>query len=241
MPRGKLIALEGIDGAGTTTQAKLLVEWMNGQGLQAHPTCEPSDGPIGQLLRALLRRELRPVDPAALALLFAGDRVDHIRSEIDPRLERGVHVVTDRYVYSSLAYQSIDQDLGWVGVINSLAPEPDLTCYLRVDAQLAGTRRRARGALDEIFDADRLQQLIASKYDDFFGSSPTSDPAPDPPGSAWIQLDPAGSGAGSRAGSRRILVAGRRPRSVVLDGSLDIDTLQGQLRKWTQIICALKR
>src|SRR5574341_1198614 len=91
-----LIALEGIDGAGTTTQAALLCDWLRGMGTRVHRTQEPSAGPIGQLLRLLLRGPLR-VDPAAVALLFAADRLDHLAREIEPQLASGAHVVTDRY------------------------------------------------------------------------------------------------------------------------------------------------
>ena len=221
---GKLIALEGIDGSGTTTQAKRLVAWMNGRGPATHLTCEPSNGPLGQLLRRFLRRELPGVDAAALALLFAGDRVDHVRSEILPQLQRGLNVVTDRYVYSSLAYQSLDLELSWVAQINSLAPDPDLTCYLRVDPQLARSRRVGRGEGEEIFDADPLQQRIARRYDEIFESLGSSGIHLDPP------LDPGGSG--------RIQAAvARRPSAKVLDGAQTIEQLQHELQNLVQKIC----
>ncbi len=221
---GKLIALEGIDGSGTTTQAKRLAAWMNGQGLETHLTCEPSNGPLGQLLRRFLRRELPGVDAAALALLFAGDRVDHVRSEILPRLQRGLNVVTDRYVYSSLAYQGLDLKLSWVAQINSLAPEPDLTCYLRVDPLLARSRRDGRGEGEEIFDADPLQQRIARRFDEIFESLGSGGIRPDPP------LDPPGSG------EIRAAVA-RCPRVKVLDGARTIEQLQQELQSLVQKIC----
>jgi dTMP kinase len=220
---GKLIALEGIDGSGTTTQAKRLAAWMNGQGLETHLTCEPSNGPLGQLLRRFLKRELPSVDAAALALLFAADRVDHVQSEILPQLQRGLNVVTDRYVYSSLAYQSLDLELSWVAQINGLAPEPDLTCYLRVDPLLARSRRDGRGEDEEIFDADPLQQRIARRYDEIFEST----------GSCGIPLVPP-----LPPGSRRIQAAVvRRPSVKVLDGARTIAQLQQDLRNLVQKIC----
>ena len=174
MSRGSLIALEGIDGAGTTTQARLLVDSLCQAGQRAHLTREPSDGPLGRLIRQVLRHQTGPVDRAALALLFAADRVDHLQREIEPMLAQGAHVVTDRYVYSSLAYQSMDLELEWVATINTLAPEADLTIYLRVDPQTAAQRRGSRGAGAELFETDAQQQRICAIYDTMFGSSPNA-------------------------------------------------------------------
>ena len=90
--------LEGIDGAGTTTQAERLVTHLSGLGRKAHGTREPSQGPIGLLLRDLLRGEHapqpgRPVDGRTMALLFAADRIDHLEREIEPQLAAGYDVV----------------------------------------------------------------------------------------------------------------------------------------------------
>ena len=109
MPPGKLIVLEGIDGSGTTTQARLLCEWLAGRGVAVHLTREPSDGPVGRLIREILHGAHAPVAGDTMALLFAADRVDHLSREVLPALDRGTHVVTDRYYHSSLAYQAIDE------------------------------------------------------------------------------------------------------------------------------------
>src|SRR4051812_35922446 len=105
--QGRLIALEGVDGAGTTTQAQRLAVLL---GARAHVTREPSGGPLGQLLRQLLSGAHADLDPAAVALLFAADRLDHLSREVEPALARGQHVITDRYLLSSLAYQTVDGD-----------------------------------------------------------------------------------------------------------------------------------
>jgi len=229
--KGSLIAIEGIDGAGTSTQARMLAAWMNDAGLPAHLTCEPSTGPLGQLLREILSGQTRPVDPAALALLFAGDRVDHVRFEISSRLDQGTHVVTDRYVYSSLAYQSLELDLEWVARLNALAPEPDVTAYLRIDPDLAEKRRATRGSAQELFETRAFQERISRIYDDFFGTATTAGSwIPDPGGSGWIRADPARS---SPLGE----TIRRQPCWVTLDGSLSIDALHHQLRNLVQKIC----
>ena len=221
---GKLLALEGIDGAGTTTQARMLGEWMNDHGIPAHVTCEPSVGPVGQVLREILRHRVQQMDAAAIALLFAADRLHHVRAEITPNTEQGRHVITDRYVYSSLAYQSVELDRGWVATINERAAEPDLTIYLRVTPDLALQRRDTRGSEAELFETRSLQERIFAIYDDLFGS--TIDDGSwvlDPGGSGWIQVDPGGSGE-SRAAIRR------QPRWAVVDGSLSVDLIHRQIR-----------
>src|SRR5690349_6199392 len=98
---GLLIAVEGADGAGTTTQCRRLVDWLRASGREAHLTREPSTGPVGALIRQVLAGTHASFDPTALALLFAADRLDHIAREIAPARDRGAVVVTDRYVLSS--------------------------------------------------------------------------------------------------------------------------------------------
>lgn len=164
--RGTLIAVEGIDGAGTTTQVRRLVEWLTGRGRPSLSTREPSTGAVGQLLRALLRGEQAPIDPAAVALLFAADRVDHVAREIAPALADGKIVVSDRYVMSSLAYQAAAGALPreFVVAINARAPAPDLTLLVDVPAEIAAGRRSGRGGPDELFDALDLQRRVAAAY-----------------------------------------------------------------------------
>ena len=168
--RGRFIALEGLDGAGTTTQAALLVERLRAAGREAHLTREPSDGPLGVLIRQILRGRLvaagaQPVDAAAVALLFAADRLEHLQSEIVPRLAAGVDVVSDRYLASSLAYQGAELDLAWVAGINARARAPDVTVFLEVTPRVAAARRTARGQDAERFEATALQRKIHRTYE----------------------------------------------------------------------------
>lgn len=242
---GKLFAIEGIDGAGTTTQARMLGEWMNTSGLPAHVTCEPSNGPVGQLLRQILRHEIQQMDAAAIALLFAADRLHHLRAEISPNIQRGRHVVTDRYVYSSLAYQSVELDREWVASINSRAFEPDLTIYLRVTPELARERRDSRGSAVELFETQSLQERIFAIYDGIFGSTAKDgtwipDPATDPAGSRWIQKDPDGSSADPAGSISAQDAIGRRPRWAVVDGSLAVDQIHFQIRDLVKMITTLR-
>src|SRR5262249_14847135 len=154
---GRFIVLEGIDGAGTTTQTTRLVERLRGEA-KAHVkvTREPSDGPIGSLVRQVLTGRIvspggRAPGWATMALLFAADRMDHGGSEMEPFLAQGGIVVSDRYDASSLAYQSVSSGRGgekaveWIRQLNKYALRPDLTIVLELAPELAAARREVRG------------------------------------------------------------------------------------------------
>ena len=168
--RGLFLVLEGLDGAGTTTQAGRLAAWLRARGRRVHVTAEPSRGPVGALVRQVLSRRVAgpgggDFDPSALALLFAADRLDHWESEIRPRLEQGTDVVSDRYVLSSLAYQAVATGDGpWVARVNAKAPGPDLTLFLRVQARVAMRRRFAASEDREIFEVPAFQRRVATAY-----------------------------------------------------------------------------
>jgi len=169
--RGRFIVLEGLDGAGTTTQARLLGERLRAGGRAVHVTAEPSGGPAGALLRQILTGRVAgpggaPVDPGAVALLFAADRLDHVAAEVEPRLAAGSDVVSDRYVLSSLAYQAVTTgDPAWVAAINRRAPAPDLTVFLRVRPTLALGRRRRAETTPELYERAALQRRVAATYE----------------------------------------------------------------------------
>ena len=170
--RGRFIVVEGIDGAGTTTQARRLGERLKGSGRRVHVTAEPSGGPIGALVRQVLSGRLRGRAPAgefdaeALALLFAADRLDHARAEILPALEAGIDVISDRYTLSSLAYQALTTGAPrWIGAINSRAPAPDVTLFLRVGHTVAFARRRSASHAREIFEEAEFQRRVARAYE----------------------------------------------------------------------------
>ena len=100
-----------------------------------------------------------------MALLFAADRMEHLRTEIEPTLAQGVHVISDRYVMSSMAYQSVELPLDWVETINRHARPPDLTVLMRVSPETAAHRRGLRGGADELYDQLRIQKQVAENYD----------------------------------------------------------------------------
>lgn len=169
--RGRFVVIEGLDGAGTTTQARLLGERLRAAGRAAHVTAEPSGGPVGALLRQVLQRRISggaggDFDAHAVALLFAADRLDHLAAEVSPRLAEGSVVISDRYTLSSLAYQGLTTgDPRWVEAINARALAPDLTIFLRVRPGLALGRRRAAATAPELYEVAAFQRRVARAYE----------------------------------------------------------------------------
>lgn len=168
-PGGMLVVLEGIDGAGTTTQAKRLCQALDERDIPSHLTREPSDGPVGRLLRQILAGQHAPTDATTHALLFAADRADHVHREVQPALSAGKVVVSDRWYHSSLAYQGAGEDRAWIADLNKRALVPTLTLFLQVDAEVAAARRHAADRVEELFDAQALQRRIAANYLEVIG------------------------------------------------------------------------
>jgi dTMP kinase len=173
------VALEGIDGSGTTTQLERLTAHLEARGRRAHATREPSAGPVGRLLRELLLGQHAlpdgaPADGQAMALLFAADRRDHLRREIEPLLASGVDVVSDRYLMSSLAYQAEEADRSWVAGLARAVRPADLTLLLDVSIDVAAARRRAAGRVAERYDDDRVQTRVAENYRRLAAADPST-------------------------------------------------------------------
>ena len=160
----RLIVLEGLDGAGTTTQAKILCD-----RLGAHMTREPSDGPVGRLIREMLVGQHaipgESLSQTTFSLLFAADRMDHLQREVEPALARGQIVVSDRWYHSSLAYQGTGAERAWIRLLNERARRPDLTLLLRVRPEVAAERRVAAGRAQELFEDLAMQRRVAAGYD----------------------------------------------------------------------------
>ncbi len=150
-PPGLFIAFEGGEGAGKTTQARLIAIWLREQGYDVVTTHEPGATKVGMRLRALLLDTAHTgMSPHAEALMYAADRAEHVASVIEPALARGSVVVTDRFVDSSLAYQGTGRGLRSLEIaqLNSWATGgrlPDLTVLLDMPPE-AGLGRRARSA-----------------------------------------------------------------------------------------------
>lgn len=161
--RGLFIALEGIDGAGTTTHAELLRKNLEAVGYSAVLTCEPTTRPIGQLIRKALRKNCG-FSGLVMAMLFAADRRDHVNNLILPCLTEGKIVISDRYQLSSLAYQT-NETIG--PLVTNLACgliKPDYTFVLDLPVEVAEERRRHRGGQVERYDRIEFQRRVAKKY-----------------------------------------------------------------------------
>lgn len=192
MKRGKFIVFEGLDGAGTTTQRDAVEKYLAGQGMlvlgdtyaadttpfiaAAIPdrkviriTAEPSKGPAGTLIRSILNRDVRlPAERGmheTLAELFAMDREHHLRTVVLPALEAGHHVLCDRYVLSSLAYQD---EASAVERLNAGFVAADLTLWIDVRAEVAAERRHAAGRANDLLEDIEKQRRVEGRYVNLF-------------------------------------------------------------------------
>jgi dTMP kinase len=175
--RGRFVVVEGIDGAGTTTQVARLAERLRANKVPVRSTREPSDGPIGALIRQVLTGRVvvpagRAPNWATMALLFAADRSDHVEAEIEPWVAEGGVMISDRYDASSLAYQSVSSGSGgegaveWIRTLNKFCKRPDLTLVLDVTSEEASRRRDQRGEAAQLYEQNEVQRALAVFYKD---------------------------------------------------------------------------
>lgn len=177
LARGLLVALEGCDGAGTTTQARLLAETLAQRQIPHHLTRQPSEGPVGRMIREILAGQMK-APTETIALLFAADRIDHLEREVWPALDAGKVVISDRWYHSSFAYNvepnnltgqaclqgGVLQDARWIREINAFATRPDVTFLLDIDAEEAARRRVMAGRATELYDDLPTQRAVVQRY-----------------------------------------------------------------------------
>lgn len=163
--RGKFIAFEGVDGSGLSTQASRLHAWLEQEtGSKVLLTKEPSEGPVGVLIRQALSGRVQGLGADSLALLFAADRVDHLTHSIIPALEEGHYVICDRYLLSSLAYQGRSLPLAWLKQINAEAITPDLTIFIRVDPVVTLKRIAEKRFQVDLFERENILKEVLNNY-----------------------------------------------------------------------------
>jgi dTMP kinase len=163
--KGFFICIEGLDGCGKTTQTRTLVKNLQAEGFDAVYTAEPSLGKIGSFLRNYCLQSEKRVSSAVEALLFAADRVEHLKKEVTPALNEGKIVVSDRYVYSSLAYQgATGLDLGWIRAINKWAMNPDLAVFIDVEPETAIRRTKPRKSVMENLETQRKVREVYIEF-----------------------------------------------------------------------------
>lgn len=161
----RFVVLEGLDGSGTTTQLQLLAKILETKNKSCYATCEPTNGPIGNLIRNILKGEIA-VDPRSLALLFAADRSEHLYSHphgIIDKVNAGNFVISDRYLFSSLVYQGLQGHSDYVVKLNSYFPLPKHIFFIDTPPEICQQRVKSRLQF-EIFDNLEFQQKIRKRY-----------------------------------------------------------------------------
>jgi dTMP kinase len=147
--KGVFICIEGLDGCGKTTQAKLLAKKLR-KSHNALYTAEPSHGKIGTYIRKSYLYGEKRLSIVLEALLFAADRIEHVENEVIPALKEGRLVISDRYVYSSLAYQgAAGLNLDWIEKVNEHALKPDLAVFIDVNPEAVMNRLKSKKSVME--------------------------------------------------------------------------------------------
>ena len=164
------IVFEGIDGAGTSTQIKKLVERGNSEngGTDGRfvATAEPTNGETGRFLRRMLGGEFK-VDEKTNAYLFAADRCEHIfgKGGVKELCDSGKIVISDRYFFSSMAYQSVSCGEELPRLLNSPFPLPEILFFFEINPEISLGRVNARGESKEIYETIEKQKAIAAQYE----------------------------------------------------------------------------
>jgi dTMP kinase len=169
MTTGRFLVFEGLDGSGKTTQMARIQKRLIGMGVPVDITCEPTDGPVGSLIRQILEGRI-VMDPRTLAALFAADRTDHLvtpETGVVAQVKKGRTVLCDRYYFSSYAYHAKDMDLEWVMTLNAVNAQimkPDLTVFIDVAPQTCLARIRAGRKHLDLFEKIDILTKVRDNY-----------------------------------------------------------------------------
>ena len=170
----KFIVVEGLDGTGKTTQIKILAEYIKAKGKAVEITAEPTAHPTGRLIRRILSGEVKTT-PWSLASLFLSDRIVHNTAEdgIENMLKEGKTVISDRYYYSTFAYQGHETDLDWAMNMHFSCPEvrkPDLVLFLTMAPERCVERIRANRPDEAIEIYENVESLtkISRQFETVF-------------------------------------------------------------------------
>lgn len=171
--KGKFIVFEGIDGSGKSTQISKIAKWLAGFDASVYTTFEPTDGPVGKLIRQMLEGKVA-TDQRTIASLFAADRTDHLLNQengIAEKVESGQVVLCDRYYFSSYAYHAQYIDMEWVihaNALNAQILRPDLTIFIDVDPEACFERIvKNRGRFDMYEKMDVMKKVRANYFKAF--------------------------------------------------------------------------
>ena len=163
--KGKFIVFDSLDGAGNSTQVKLLADYLNKIGNKTHITKEPTSGLIGGLIKSQLTHDWKS-SPECLQLLFSADRAHHLEKEILPLLEKGINVISDRYFFSTMAFGNLEiKDLDWLIEINKKFIFPDLTFFLKVSPKICIQRIKKDRFEVTLFEKEKVLEKVWRNYE----------------------------------------------------------------------------
>ena len=171
--RGVFIAFEGIDGSGKGTQIRKLKKYLEKNGHPVFRTQEPNDSPVGSLIHQIMIGRIHTTNDV-IAALFVADRLDHIQNETNGLLKflnQGINVISDRYYFSSYAYQSVDLPMDWIISANRPCAsllKPDVTVFIDVDPEVTMARIEKNRLTKELFEqTDRLIETRKRYFEAF--------------------------------------------------------------------------
>lgn len=168
------IVFEGLDGAGTTTQAKLLLETLQNSGKNVYFDAEPTPSPIGHLIRETYLKKIETTTPLALAMLYSADRENHLNNQgngVKKRLSEGAVVISDRYFYSSIAYQGVNLNHETVEGLNDFE-SPEYLIYIDTPVDECLKRIDKRGCEKELFEHKSFLEKTKEGFDRTFSKLP---------------------------------------------------------------------
>ncbi len=171
--KGRFIVFEGIDGSGKSTQIQLLQKRLEEMGIPVYLTREPTDGPYGSMLHNIMTGRLEACQET-IAAMYVADRMDHIKNSYNgmlKKLEEGFTVISDRYYFSSYAYQGAHLPLDYVIMANSVCAEalrPDLHLFLDLEPEVSFARISKNRTDFEIYEKlDNLKNTRDKYYEAF--------------------------------------------------------------------------
>ena len=163
--KGKFIVFDSLDGAGNSTQVKLLADYLNKIGKRTHITKEPTSGLIGGLIKSQLTHDWKS-SQICLQLLFSADRAYHLEKEVVPLLKKGINVISDRYFFSTMAYGNLEiNDLNWLIEINKKFILPDLTFFLKVSPKICIERIKKDRFEITLFEKEKVLEKVWQNYE----------------------------------------------------------------------------